>query len=306
MNFRIDPGIYALGQPDKQSPVLVTANYKMSFDRLRSELPELSAWILVLDTNGINVWCAAGKGMFGTDELVNRVKVSRLEELVEHRTLIVPQLGAPGVAAHLVRQQTGFRVVYGPIEAEDIPKFLEDGNKASAEMRKKTFMFKERLVLIPVELVECIKYGLPIAFALFFLAGLGWTGGYWETTAAHGPMVFAALIGAIVAGVVITPLLLPWLPGRTFSLRGFLPGLALGAIYAAVWWPPVHTLAVWLELGGLLLFMLGFSAFLAMNFTGASTFTSLSGVKREMRIALPLEIAGVAIGLIAWIVSRFV
>lgn len=69
MGYTIDPGLYALGNPDESSPVLVTANYKLTFDRLRQSLPKLDAWVLVLDTKGINVWCAAGKGTFGTGEV---------------------------------------------------------------------------------------------------------------------------------------------------------------------------------------------------------------------------------------------
>ena len=100
MDYAIDPGLYALGNPDRESPVLVSANYKMSFDELRSSLPGRDLWILVLDTKGINVWCAAGKGTFGTEELVRRIESSGLKEIVSHRSIILPQLGAPGVAAH--------------------------------------------------------------------------------------------------------------------------------------------------------------------------------------------------------------
>ena len=73
------------------------------------------AWILVLDTNGVNVWCAAGKGTFGTDELIRRIEATGLPEIVSHNRVIVPQLGGPGVAAHEVRKRSGFRVVYGPV-----------------------------------------------------------------------------------------------------------------------------------------------------------------------------------------------
>jgi len=62
MDYKVDPGLYCVGTPDNQSPVLVTSNYKMTFDRVRKELENISAWILVLDTDGVNVWCAAGKG----------------------------------------------------------------------------------------------------------------------------------------------------------------------------------------------------------------------------------------------------
>ncbi len=66
MNYKVDPGLYALADPNDKSPVLVTANYKLTFDKLRSALIRRSVWILVLDTDGVNVWCAAGKGTFST------------------------------------------------------------------------------------------------------------------------------------------------------------------------------------------------------------------------------------------------
>ena len=135
MSYTVRPGLYAFGAPDPGSPVFVTGNYKMSFDFLRRALDGRSGWILVLDTRGINVWCAAGKGTFGTDELVHRIEATGLHQVVSHRTLILPQLGAPGVAAHEVARRTKFRVVYGPVRAEDLGAFLEAGSKASPEMR---------------------------------------------------------------------------------------------------------------------------------------------------------------------------
>jgi CO dehydrogenase/acetyl-CoA synthase gamma subunit (corrinoid Fe-S protein) len=147
MSYSIAPGLYALGSTDDNSPVLVTANYKMSFDRLREALPNRNVWILVLDTNGINVWCAAGKGTFGTEELVSRIESSGLKSIVSHRKLILPQLSAPGVAAHLVAKLSGFKVQYGPIRAEDLPAYLDAGSKATAQMRIMTFPLKERAVL---------------------------------------------------------------------------------------------------------------------------------------------------------------
>ena len=61
-----------------------------------------------------------------------------------------------------------------------------------------------------------------------------------------------------------------------------------------------------LESAGLLLVGGAVSSYMAMNFTGFSTYTSLSGVRREMRIAVPAQIACAAAGFIAWIVARFV
>lgn len=306
MSYRIDPGLYALGSPDSLSPVLVSANYKLSFDHLRSSLPGLSAWLLVLDTKGINVWCAAGKGTFGTVELVARVASSLLADVVEHRILIVPQLGAPGVAAHLVRKQSGFRVVYGPVEAADLPEFIDSGNRATPEMRRKSFSLKERAVLIGVELSIIVKYGVPGGLVVFFLAGLGWSGTLWSNMVLHGSLAVSGLIAAVLAGAVLTPLLLPWLPGRAFSLKGLTAGLVAAVLHGAIWWSLAITLQGRLEIGGWMLLGPAFAAFLAMNFTGASTYTSLSGVKKEMRWALPLEIGGMSAGLALIIAARFV
>ena len=138
MEYSIRPGLYAIGSPDASSDIFVTANYKLSFDILRRALAGINGWILVLDTKGINVWCAAGKGTFGTEELIKRVFAAKLSDLVSHRRLIVPQLGATGVRASEVKKKTGFTVYFGPVEASDIKEYLEAGCHATPEMRKIT------------------------------------------------------------------------------------------------------------------------------------------------------------------------
>ena len=153
MNYAVPPGLYRLNQPNADSPVLVTANYKLTFDALRKELSGLNLWILVLDTGGINVWCAAGKGTFGTKELASKIESSGLADKVHHRKIILPQLGAVGVCAHDIKKQTGFEVIYGPVQAKDLPEFLHSGLKKSPDMRQVPFGFKERAVLIPIELL---------------------------------------------------------------------------------------------------------------------------------------------------------
>ena len=220
MHFKVDPGLYALGEPDEETRVFVTANYKMSFDRLREALANRSALILVLDTIGINVWCAAGKGTFGTEELLRRMESSRLERIVAHRELILPQLSGPGVAAHLVKKRSGFKVIYGPIASTDLGRFLDAGCRATARMRKKTFSTRERTVLVPVELAGTLKWSLIVLPGLFFLGGFGGEDGFWAGTMRYGLFAAIAFLCAILSGAVMTPILLPWLPGRAFSLKG--------------------------------------------------------------------------------------
>ncbi|MBN2392504.1 MAG: carbon monoxide dehydrogenase [Anaerolineae bacterium] len=262
-NHRVTPGLYKLGHPTPESPVFVTANYTLSFDALRSSLPGVDGYILVLDTLGINVWCAAGKGTFGTDEIVRRVEATRLSEVVSHRTLILPQLGAPGVAAHEVKQRTGFKVEYGPVRADDLPEYLKT-HQATPEMRQVHFPLYDRLVLIPVELVHLAK---PTALAVLVL------------TILLGPLAATGAVAAVLAGAALFPILLPWLPTEDFISKGFI----LGGLTAL----PFALAARQREekRGWPLAYMLGLppvTAFLALNFTGSTPFTSKTGVKREM------------------------
>jgi len=306
MRYTIEPGLYALGKPDEQAPVLISANYKMSFDRLREALPGRQAWILVLDTNGINVWCAAGKGTFGTEELVRRIESSGLEQIVAHRELILPQLSGPGVAAFQVKKLSGFKIIYGPIKATDLPAFLDAGLKAIPEMRLKTFTIKERVALVPMELVSALKWALIILPAFFFLGGLGEQTGFWSSALNHGLFAIVALLGAVAAGAVLTPILLPWLPGRAFSVKGLSLGLITVLLLTAFRIENLNDWAGRVEILAWFLMIPAIAAYLAMNFTGASTYTSLSGVKKEMKWAVPIEIAAGTAGLFLWLGSRFV
>ena len=306
MHYIVEPGLYALGRPNDRSPVLVTANYKMSFDRLREALPGRDAWILVLDTKGINVWCAAGKGTFGTMELVSRIESSSLKQIVSHRELILPQLSGPGVAAHMVKKLSSFKVNYGPIRAKDLPAFLDTGLKATPQMRLKTFTTWERTELIPMELVGALKPGILVIAIFFLLAFFGRSGEGWTNALGHGLFSVVAMLAAILAGAVLAPLLLPWLPGRAFSVKGFSVGALFAAILAACCWHGWITSAGGLEILGWLLLVPAVSAYLAMNFTGASTYTSLSGVRKEMRWGLPLQIGAGLMGIILWFGSHFI
>jgi hypothetical protein len=125
MGHIVEPGLYRLGNPTPDSLVFVSANYTLSFDAVRFALAGTDCYILVLDTKGINVWCAAGKGTFGTKELVRRITSSGLANIVRHRTLILPQLSAPGISAHEVKRWSGFVVEYGPVRASDLPEYIK-------------------------------------------------------------------------------------------------------------------------------------------------------------------------------------
>lgn len=278
MNYLVPAGLYAVGEPTAQAPVLVTANYKMSFDLVRQALAGRDVWLLVLETFGINVWCAAGKGSFGTDELVARVKGSGLNRVVSHRRLILPILGAPGVAAHEVQRRSGFSVAYGTVRAQDIPAYLDGGELTTPAMRQLSFGLYQRLVLVPVEIVLVLKTVSLAGAALYLAAALL----YGEAAALAALIGF---LGAVFTGIALAPVLLPYIPGRSFAVKGALAGVAFSAGFYALaggaHWSLPATLACFLTLPAL-------SSFYTLNFTGCTTFTSRSGVQKEMRLGLPV------------------
>ncbi len=306
MNYRVEPRLYAVGNPTTESHVFVSANYKMSFDRLRSALAGLDAWILVLDTKGVNVWCAAGKGTFGTDELIRQVYATNLSDVVVHRRLIVPQLGAPGIAAHEVAKRCGFRVIYGPVRAGDIPAFLQAGMEATPDMRRVRFSLVDRLAVIPVELVMSARYVLAIMAAILVLAGLTRDGYSWPRVVGSGVGSAGLFAAAFVAGTVFTPILLPWLPGRALALKGTWVGSALLGVVAGFLWTCGIVATNWLSAGAWCLIIPVTASFAAMGFTGATTYTSLSGVRREMKIAVPIQATAAVLGTVLWVAGRFI
>lgn len=301
MNYSVVPGIYAVGSPDRDSRVFVTGNFKLSVDHLRRALTGMNGWILVLNTKGINVWCAAGKKTFSTEELVNRIKMHNLDTIVTHRKIIVPQLGATGVAAHKVKEQTGFSVIYGPVRAADIRPFVESGLKATSEMRTVTFTLTDRLKLIPVDIFYGKYFMLLIPSLFFIMSGFNPKGYSFDLAFSSGWQAVLNLFAAYLSGCALTPIFLPWIPFRRFSLKGLVVGMLTGALlfFTGTLGQGGFEQASWFLMIG------GISSFMAMNFTGSSTFTSLSGVQKEMKTALPLQIVFAGIGLIGWVITRF-
>ena len=292
--YTVEPGLYALGAPDETSPVLVSANYKLTFDHLRKNLSGLNGWLLILDTKGVNVWCAAGKGTFGTEELIRRIEDVELSKIVNHRTLILPQLGATGVDSNEIKRRTPFSVTFGPIRAEDLPSFIASGNMATREMRQVNFTFKDRLILVPVELMPFVKFSLPLFGVLLLLNPL-----LKRPFDKHDLLAYG---GAVFSGSVFTPLLLPYIPGRAFAWKGWLVGLGttLFTLFKSKRFASKNSLSA----AGQLLLFPAISSFIAMNFTGASTYTSPSGVKKEMEKALPLIIVTGIVGILFTLIAR--
>lgn len=302
MERSVPVGLYRVGNPAPDSPVLVTANYRLSFDAVRSALADRDVWLLVADTNGINVWCAAGKDLFTSLSVSRHIIESGLATVVSHRRLIFPQLGATGVAAHEVKGYTGFSVVWGPVRAADIPAFLDGDMQATPDMRAVTFRVRERLAIIGVELSRGWRPAYLVGLAaVAALGGLGPWGFSAAALASRGTVTVAAAYTGLLAGAVVTPVLLPWLPFRAFAANGALVGAVSGG---ALWWAAAVAVGPLAALAAAVA-STAISSAIAMDLTGATPITSPSGVLLEMRRAIPWQAAAAAIALVMWIASAF-
>lgn len=287
MHLIVKPGLYKLGNPDNNSNVFVTSNYKLTFNHLRSSLDGINAYILVLNTSGVNVWCAANKGTFGTKELIRKIKESNLSQLVDHKKIIVPQLGGPGIEAHIVTKETGFKVIYGPVRATDIKDFIKNDLTATKKMREVEFNLFDRIAVSFVELKYVLKYSFFVFLILLAFNFFQSEQFLINTLKEVIPYVFS-----IFSAVFIFPILLPFLTGRSFSFKGFVLGGLTIAIYNFFAYGTAFTNLI------LYLTALPIVSFISMNFTGSTTFTSLSGVIKEMKIYIPVMIVFELIGIV--------
>jgi hypothetical protein len=279
-NYKMPPGLYHMGSPGKDSPVFVTANYKLSVDHLRRGLGGMDSHILVLDTKGVNVWCAAGKGTFGTEELIKRIKTEALETIVNHRTLILPQLGAPGMNPGEVKSGCGFSIQYGPVEAKDIPAYMENEQKATPAMRRKNFPLLERLAVSFTHFAQGFFPSIALALAFMLLNYL----------LIDSPQILQSIqisLAALFTGSLLAAALLPLLPGKAFSLKGFFIGLLIYPVVSLISGPILNFPEGLYPLGKAILLHC-WIVYQVLNLTGSSTYTSLSGVKKEMSIAVPI------------------
>lgn len=274
-NYKVPPGLYKIGKPTDSSEVIVTCNYKLTVDVVRSTVKQ-DYWLLIIDTEGVNVWCAAGKGKFGTAEVIYSVLKHQLDQKVSHKRIILPQLSGPGIQSHIIKDKTGFNVKFGPVHVKDLDAYVEGGLTCDETMRQVTFTLKERIAVMPLEWVATGKL-LIITWLLVLLLPVLDMNHFWL-------MLFSSLIGT-----VFVPIILPWRPFKMFYMNGLVCGVIMSALFIS--YVGYDLLMVgWAILGTTL------AGYQALNFTGSTTFTSLSGVKKEMEKAIPVLLTLVGIG----------
>jgi NAD-dependent dihydropyrimidine dehydrogenase PreA subunit len=143
--FSSRTGLIKLGNPGRNSPVFLTGNYHLTVQRVKRALKDRNAYLLVANSRGINVWCAAAGGLFTNHDVISVLKTSGIEEYVDHRNVILPQLAAAGVEHKIIREKTGWKVTWGAVYARDIPAFIKNEFKKTPQMREVEFLWNHRI-----------------------------------------------------------------------------------------------------------------------------------------------------------------
>ncbi len=268
----LPPGLYftgASGKPEEiaKTQILVTCNNFLSVFLLARRIRPRSVRILVVDTEGINVWCSAGKGRFSASEILDKARRARLLKQGERTRMILPKFSLSGVRITELEEE-GIDPVIGPLYAKDVPAFLDNGARSDRIDDRVHFDFKSRSF---TALPTAVQFFLYFSGAYVLLFGYA---GEW--------IIWSAVILAF-----LYPLLLPYFPGRLFAVKGISMGIIASLIAIALFLYKGVGVHIFLSS---VLFLLATSIFIALSCTGNSAISNYSSVRKEIARFLPVVI----------------
>ncbi len=123
----VTQGIYEIGGPDENSPVLITTNFSLTYFIVGGEIEgsRVPCWLLIMDTEGLSVMTAWAAGKFAGDAVATFVKKSGITDKVSHRKIIIPGYAA-AISGEMEEDLPDWEILIGPRDASLIPKFLKD------------------------------------------------------------------------------------------------------------------------------------------------------------------------------------
>lgn len=288
--YIIEPGLYYTGrQYDREAPLLVTSNYLLTVFLVVRRIRAFNARLLVIDTDGINVWCAAGKGRFSNAEILKQLDRYDRGLLTddERLTMILPKVGLSGVDLRALRK-AGIRPVIGPLYARDLPTYLSKPPLKDRDEDRILFGLQSRVFTWLPGLVQFLGYGFALVAALLVVEYV------WGMPASLG------LLGIIALLATAYPILFPWIPGVRFAVKALwlaaFISLGIGALTV------VEVLAS-ADLIMAVLFTFATSIFFGLSYTGNSAVSNYSRVRKEIARFLPLNVTLYIGCLVAFVVK---
>jgi acetyl-CoA decarbonylase/synthase complex subunit gamma len=123
----VTEGIYEIGSPDENSPVLITTNFSLTYFIVSGEIEgsRVPSWLLIMDTEGLSVMTAWAAGKFSGDLVGTFVKKSGIADKISHKKIIIPGYAA-AISGDMEEELPDWEILIGPRDASLIPKFLKD------------------------------------------------------------------------------------------------------------------------------------------------------------------------------------
>jgi len=124
--IQMNPGLYRVGTPGKDAPVLMTVNFSLTFFTLQGylESSRVPCFLLIVDTEGLSVLTAVAAGKLNETLVRDSIRKFNVENEVSHKTLIIPGYSAP--LSGMIEEATGWKVMVGPRDAAEIGEFLHE------------------------------------------------------------------------------------------------------------------------------------------------------------------------------------
>lgn len=262
--FVIKPGLYHIGERDDKAPLFVTGNYYLTVFLLARRIRNKKVRLLIVDTKGINVWCAAGKGQFSAQEIIKKAGQCGLLATEPRLRVVLPKLCLSGVNLTELRQN-GIVPIIGPVYAKDVPAFLEEGRLRQRFDEIVDFGLRSRVFTALPTAVQFFFYFLGV-----YVVSLGYL--------SH------SLIWIATGLAFLYPVLFPWLPGRLFSVKG----LSL-ALFISILNFIFHDGGL-AELALVTVFIFATSVFIGLSYTGNSAVSNYTSVRKETARFLPVVV----------------
>jgi len=274
--YAVAPGLYFTGDHyDIDAPLLVTSNYHLTVFLVARRIRAANARLLVIDTGGINVWCAAGKGRFSNEEILRQLD-RYPRELLSRKprpTLILPKFGMSGVQLRTLRKQ-GLRPIVGPLYAKDLPAYLASPPLRNRAADRVDFRFGSRVFVWLPGLLQTTALAALLTSAIW-LSGRPW-----------GEPPQLGIVAIVAALTTAYAWLFPLIPGTRFASKGLLLGILFSGALLAVLWASDASLRAMAFAAP---FTLAAGMLIGLEFTGNSAVSNYSRVKREVATFLPIS-----------------
>jgi acetyl-CoA decarbonylase/synthase complex subunit gamma len=124
--IQVEPRVYAIGEPDRNSPVFVTTNFSLTYFIVSGEIENsgISAWLVIPDCEGLSVLTSWAAGKFSGASIAKFIKEVGFESTVDTRSIIIPGYVSQ-ISGELEESLPGWKAVVGPQEAADIESFVK-------------------------------------------------------------------------------------------------------------------------------------------------------------------------------------